>query len=54
MYNGRENVYSVPFSRMATAASMDQYLSPAEEERPTKKRPDQRIGRGIAEVVKVS
>ena len=49
---GRENVDGVPLGSMATAASMDltPYLT---EERPTKKRPAQHIGRGLAEAAAV-
>ena len=50
---GWENVDGVPFSRTATSAPMDPNPSLAEE-RPTKNRPDQCIGRNIAEAVKVS
>ena len=51
---GRENVYGAPLGGTATAASMAPSPSPAEEERPTKKRPDQRIGFGIAQAASVS
>ena len=45
---GRENVDGVPSGRTATAAPMA--LTPSlAEERPTKKRPAQSIGREIAE-----
>ena len=53
-HNGRENVDSVPLGGTATVASTAPSLSPADEERPEKKCPSQRIGRGIAEVATVS
>ena len=53
-HNGQENFCSVPLGGTAAAASMALSLSPAEEERPTKKRPNQRIRRGIAEAMTVS
>ena len=50
---GWENVDGVPLGRMATVAPMDPTPSLAEE-RTTKKRPTQRIGREIAEASMVS
>ena len=50
---GRENVDGVPHGRTATAAPMAPTPSLAEE-RPTKKRPAQRIGQRIAEAATVS
>ena len=46
-HNGPENVDSVPLGVTATAASVYQFLSPAEEQ-PTKKRPAQNMGCGSA------
>ena len=50
---GRENIYGVPIVRTATEAPMalTPYLA---EERPTKKRPVQRIGNNIAEAATMS
>ena len=52
--NGKENVKSVPLDGTEMTASMAPSMYSVEEKRPTKKRPDQHIERGMAEAATVS